>query len=245
MPTPVAAKPKKANARAAKKLRRATVNRDKTRQRLLEIAIRLFARRGFHGVSVDDVARAAHLSKRLPYYYFGSKDRLYRAVLLEVYRRIEGIEIQAIESEKSPSEKLTALVEGYFVFLRDNPEFTRLVLWGNLENGKHFPEGLLTKLPLVHRVREIVYDGVATGEFRHDLDIPHLLINVIGLSFIYFSNSYSLAQVLQLDLNTPSAHARALRQIKSVLMHGIRAKSPAIAARAAKNVAEVARTPGG
>ena len=206
--------------------KRPAPDRERTYRRLLQAAIKLFARRGFHGVSVDEIAIAAHLSKRLPYYYFGSKDGLFRAALVEVYRRIEGMEFRVVDSAASPSEKLVALLEGYFVFLRENPEFTQLLLWGNLEQGRHFPSGVLSKAPLLRRFRQIVEEGIATGEFRRDLTTPHLLINVIGLVFIYFSNRFSLSQVLALDLDSPQEHERALMQVKTVLLDGIR--TPAI-----------------
>jgi len=158
----------------------------------------------------------------MPYYYFGSKLALYRAVLLEVYKRIETTELEVIDSTLSPSEKLAGLLSGYFVFLRQNPEFTQLLLWGNLERGRHFPKGLMTKLPLLRRLRQIVDEGVAAGEFRSDLDNSHLLINIIGLTFIYFSNRFSLSQALNLDLDAAQEHEKAIRQVSSVLLEGIR-----------------------
>lgn len=171
---------------------------------------------------MEEIADTTHLSKRLPYYYFRSKKGLFRAALIEVYRRIEGMEFQAVDSAASPSGKLAALLEGYFVFLRENPEFTRLLLWGNLEKGRHFQNGILTKAPLLGRFRQIVHEGVENGEFRSDLDVPHLLINVIGLVFIYFSNRTSLSNVLGLDLGSTKEHNRALIQVKSVLLDGMR-----------------------
>ena len=216
-----AARPRSSKPRRAR--RRAPPNRDRTYGRLLQIATRLFAARGFHGVSVDDIAAAAHVSKRMPYYYFGSKEALYRLASTAVYQRIEGMEIEVVESTLSPPEKLAALAEGYFVFLRDNPDFTRFLLWGNLENGRHFSK-VLTKTPLLRRLHQIVEEGIAAGEFRADLDIPHLLINVIGLSFIYFSNHYSLSQVLELNLDSPREHERAVKQMKSILLDGVKVR---------------------
>lgn len=158
----------------------------------------------------------------MPLYYFGSKQSLYRAVLAEVYRDIGTVETQVVDSDKPPSEKLVALLEGYFAFLEQNPQFTRLILWGNLEQGQHFPKGRLTKIPLLQRFRKVVDEGVASGEFRADLDVSHLLINVMGLCFVYFSNRYSLSEALELDLGAAAVRERAIQQVKSVLLDGIR-----------------------
>jgi AcrR family transcriptional regulator len=198
-------------------------NPDRTRRRLLQAAIKLFARQGFHAVSVDEIVEQAKVNKRMVYHYFGSKDALFEAALVEVYGRIESIEFQAFESGHSPTEKLSHLLESYFQFLDDEPEFTRLLQWENLEKGRHLTKEnhLLTKNPFYARFRAIVEDGIAAGEFRKDLDIPHLLIHFIGLCFIYHSNRFSLSQSLELDLGSVEVKQQGLKQVLALVFEGI------------------------
>ena len=59
-------------------------NPDRTRRRLLQAAIKLFAKQGFHAVSVDEIVDLAKVNKRMVYHYFGSKDALFEAALVEV-----------------------------------------------------------------------------------------------------------------------------------------------------------------
>jgi len=208
-------------------------NPDRTRRRILQAAIRLFARQGFHAVSVDAIVALAQVNKRMVYHYFGSKDALFEAALVEVYQRIEKIEFHAIERGRTPREKLARLLESYFAFLDDEPEFTRLLQWENLEKGRHLTteNHLLTKNPFFARFQAIVQDGIASGEFRHDLNVPHLLIHFIGLCFIYHSNRFSLSQSLELDLGDPAEKQRGLRQVLNLVFEGI-ASAPAAAASA-------------
>src|SRR5665213_973597 len=112
-------------------------NSDRTRRRLLDTSIRLFSARGYHGVSVDQIVAGARVNKRMVYHYFGSKKAIYRAALLEVYNRIEGLEFHAEEDVGHPKEKLKRLLHSYFTFLHKNPEFTQMVQWGNVEGGQH------------------------------------------------------------------------------------------------------------
>jgi TetR/AcrR family transcriptional regulator len=209
-------------------------NPDRTRRRILHAAIRLFARHGFHAVSVDLIVGQARVNKRMVYHYFGSKDALFEAALSEVYTRIEAIEFHAVERGRSPREKLSRLLESYFEFLDDEPEFTRLLQWENLEKGRHLTKEnhLLTKNPFFERFRAIVQDGVATGEFRGDLDVRHLMIHFIGLCFIYHSNRFSLSQSLELDLGNAKVKARGLNQVLTLVFEGI-ASPPAANARGA------------
>lgn len=202
-------------------------NPDRTRRRLLQAAVRLFAARGYHGVAVDQIVAAARVNKRMVYHYFGSKDAIFEAALHEVYSRIESIEFYAVERGRSPREKLTRLLESYFAFLDENPEFTQMLLWENLEKGTRLvkQDHVLTKNPFLERFREIVEEGIALGEFRQDLHVPHLLIHFIGLCFIYHSNRFSLSQSLNMDLGDSKVRARGLDQVLLLVFEGIAAST--------------------
>ncbi|MFX8512213.1 helix-turn-helix domain-containing protein, partial [Acinetobacter baumannii] len=65
---------------------------DRTMANILEVATAEFADKGLAGARIDEIAALTHTSKRMIYYYFGSKEGLYLAVLEEAYRRIRQIE---------------------------------------------------------------------------------------------------------------------------------------------------------
>ena len=198
-------------------------NPDRTRRRLLRAAIKLFAQQGFHAVSVDAIVDLAKVNKRMVYHYFGSKDALFEAALVEVDGRIESIEFHAVELGRDPAEKLARLWESYFAFLDDEPEFTRLLQWENLEKGRHLTKAnhLLTKNPFFERFQAIVQEGIAAGDFRADLNVAHLLIHFIGLCFIDHSNRFSLSQSPNLDLGDVDVKQQGLRQVPALVSAGI------------------------
>jgi len=197
-------------------------NAARTRQKLLETAIRLFSAKGFHGVSVDAIVEAAKVNKRMVYHYFGSKPGLYQEALHEVYQRIEAVEFHAVNRGKTPREKLTRLLETYFEFLDNEPDFTRFLQWENLEHGVHIAKGrTLTKNPFLQQFRAIVEDGIKLGQFHPNLNVPQLLIHLIGLCFIYHSNRFSLSAGLQIDLGDPKIKAEGLDQVIALVFDGI------------------------
>ena len=198
-------------------------NPDRTRRRLLRAAIKLLAQQGFHAVSVDAIVDLAKVNKRMVYHYFGSKDALFEAALVEVDGRIESIEFHAVGLGRDPAEKLARLWESYFAFLDDEPEFTRLLQWENLEKGRHLTKAnhLLTKNPFFERFQAIVQEGIAAGDFRADLNVAHLLIHFIGLCFIDHSNRFSLSQSLNLDLGDVDVKQQGLRQVPALVSAGI------------------------
>lgn len=204
----------------------ATAPRDpvKTRQRLLDAAIKLFAESGFNGVSVDQIVDSVNVNKRMVYHYFGSKDKLYQEVLESIYQRIEQIEFRAIDRGRDPQEKLSRLLESYFDLINNEPEFTRLLLWENLQKGRHLAKGnaALTKNRFLKKFGAIIQDGIERGDFREDLNIPHLLIHFTGLCFIYQSNRFSLSNSLGVDLADPDVQEAGLRQVLVLVFEGIK-----------------------
>ena len=65
---------------------------DRTKANIIEIATHEFSEKGLSGARIDEIAERTRTSKRMIYYYFESKEGLYRAVLEDSYRRIRTIE---------------------------------------------------------------------------------------------------------------------------------------------------------
>ena len=204
----------------------ATRDPERTRARLLRTGIRLFAARGFHGVSVDEIVAAAKVNKRMVYHYFGSKEDLYLEVLGEVFARLAEPELGAVDREGAPDQKLRRLLAAYYDFLDENPEIVRLLLWENLDGGRHIAAepGRLSKNPFVERFRAIIDEGVRAKIFRAPRDARHLLVNLIGLCFIYHSNRHSLAASIGVGVDPTERRAR-LEQACDLVLHGLHARA--------------------
>ena len=77
---------------------------------IIEVATHEFSEKGLAGARIDEIAEAMRTSKRMIYYYFGSKEGLYLAVLEEAYRRIRSIEAELHLEDLAPEEALRKLV---------------------------------------------------------------------------------------------------------------------------------------
>lgn len=202
-------------------------NPRETQSRLLKTAVRLFARHGYHGVSVDAIVSACKVNKRMVYHYFGSKENLYRECLLTVYQRLETQELAVMDNPEDPEKVLTEVIRAYFSFHARNPEFVRLLLWENLNNGKAIAKvkRLLSKHPALSGLRRVLELGVEQKKFRGDIRAEELLIQIIGLSFIYHSNRHTLSQALSLDLASPAVQNRGRDAAIQLVLDGIRLHS--------------------
>jgi TetR/AcrR family transcriptional regulator, fatty acid metabolism regulator protein len=141
---------------------------DKRRQ-LLDAAVRVFARKGFHASRVGDIAEEAGVAHGLLYHYFRSKDQVLEAVFHEnwsiLLARIASVE----ESDQPAADQIrhiAAIVLRTWLHL---PDVVRVVV---REFGRS-PElaeriGELT-LP-IEAIQRVIARGIERGEFRQDLD---------------------------------------------------------------------------
>lgn len=103
---------------------------EQTRQRILAAALDEFSAKGISGARVDTIAEQARVNKRMLYYYFGSKEELFRAVLrarfAEAARDQESPPVRP-----SPADRLPALAERF----ASSPQYVRLLMWEALERS--------------------------------------------------------------------------------------------------------------
>ena len=92
-----------------------------TRERLVRTAMRLFAERGYAGVSNREIVEACGLTKGAIYWYFESKEHLFRTVVAETLERWEHRVMEAIGQASTPEQKLSRTFR-LFVEVLDDPE---------------------------------------------------------------------------------------------------------------------------
>lgn len=196
------------------------------KERLLDAALNLFADRGYDGVAVDEIVDAAGVNKRMVYHYFGSKEGIYAAVLEQAYEGVRASEEKFFAQRRSratPRRAMRDLVALYFEFLRSHPEFVRLLLWENLQRGTHLGQTgpAVTKSPMLAHLQELLDAGTADGSFRCGLDARQLLVSLIGLCLVYFSNRHTLARTVGLDVSAPEVMQSAIEATAALLLDGI------------------------
>ena len=104
-----------------------------TRRKILESAIANFSASGLNGSTVDDIAGSAGVNKQRIYAYFGSKQKLFEAALLEVFLRVKLYSNKTLEKAESNLEQLSSAVFKSFMRVHDEqPALWRLLAWANL-----------------------------------------------------------------------------------------------------------------
>ena len=185
------------------------------------MATKEFAEKGLSGARIDEIAAATQTSKRMIYYYFGSKDGLYVAVLEEAYRRMRTIEAQLHLDDLSPQDALRKLVGFTFDHHHDNPDFIRLVMSENMQRGEYLAKSnLIQKLntSVIDTVRKLYERGLAAGVFRAQLDPIDIHASISALTFYNVSNRHTFDLIFKRSSHTAKAlAARRANIIETIL----------------------------
>lgn len=198
-------------------------NPERTRLRLLTVATTVFSKHGYDGVSVDQIVAAARLNKRMVYHYFTNKEGLYAEVLRSVFERLTRLELKTFDQSDNPADSVRNILQAYFQFLEENPEFVSLLSWENLHHGRFIAKhpDLLSKSPVLERLQTVIQNGVEQGVFRSGINIKHLLVSMISLCFVYHANRFTLSQSVGLDLHSPKVLAQGLQHAIDLVLNGL------------------------
>jgi len=208
---------------AAKRTRVTTRTNDpeRTMAGIMQIATQEFAAKGLAGARIDAIADATHTSKRMIYYYFGSKEGLYLAVLEESYRRIRQTEEDLQLSGLPPAQGLAKLVGFTFDHHTGNQDFVRLVMSENIQRGEYLAQSKLIQdmnLSVIQSIQELYERGVKDGVFRKGLDPIDIHASISALTFFNVSNRHTFDLIFKRNGHTPRALAlRRQRVIEMVL----------------------------
>jgi TetR/AcrR family transcriptional regulator len=185
-----------------------------TREAILEAAERIFADEGLEGARTDAIAAAAGVNKALLYYYFRSKEELYRAVLEDYVADFNRQALEVLSSEGSAGSLLLRYINLHFDFIgahrHHGPLFQRMLMadeksWVRLAREQG--------LPRLKALLNVIERGMRSGEFRR-MDSIHAAISLVSLIVFYFSSASVLRAVSGID---PYAKANVERRREEVL----------------------------
>ncbi len=186
-------------------------DRDRTRAEILEVATREFAEHGYSGARVDEIAERTRTTKRMLYYYFGSKEGLYTEVLEHAYAEIRAAE-QAVDVEHlDPLAAIRRLAELTFDHHEAHPDFIRLVGIENIHRAEHMQaSGRLADLnmPAIHRIARILERGRAENVFTRSADAVDVHMIISAYCVFRVANRYTWRTLFDRDLLDPQARTR-------------------------------------
>ena len=160
--------------------------RETTQARILDAALELFERKGYHETSVDDIVHSSHLSKGAIYGYFDSKEELFERLQgREIAKNLELLKVE-LAGLPSARARLVRLAEFAFDWRRKlSVERGRMILefsaasirMKGVRNGMEARYDRLRSL-----ISPVLDEGVINGEFRRDLDTDSVITILIAIT---------------------------------------------------------------
>lgn len=202
---------------------RATAARDDVRERLLDVAIRLFVERGYTEVGVREIARSARATPGMIAYYFGDKVGLYEAAFDRVFERLIA-EIQSLAADPpkdvDPIEAFLALYVRTIARAPWIPQFIlREVATRDGPLRRRFVERYGRRIGAV--APQLFAREVQSGHLRRDLDPVLTLVSVLALCVFPFVAAPVMAPVLGLKVDADFAE-RLIAHNARLLREGVR-----------------------
>lgn len=183
------------------------------KQRLLEAALTLFNEKGYAATSVREIVDKAGVTKPVLYYYFKNKEELYIELLRIPFERLDHM-LSAIRSTGgSARRRIEGLLDHMLALFIDNLREARLMysIYYGPPQGAPFFDFESTHLSLASVTRELVVEGIDSGEFACDPDTTTWLL--IGAA------NYVMEE--QLCHREPLIHRDGLRRMIGQIFQGI------------------------
>jgi AcrR family transcriptional regulator len=197
-----------------------------TKREILIAAMTEFAEKGLKGARVDDIAAKTRTTKPMIYYHFGSKEKLYAAVMEEAYVRGREKE-QGLHLDDLPVQQaMQRLVEVTFDHHAANPDYVRLVCVENMERARHIgkrPTLVQRNAIAIETVRTLLERGEREGIFRTGLDPWHVHFLINSFCFMRVSNRYTWNAVFEKDLWDPEDAALQRQLIIEAVLRYVKA----------------------
>ncbi|VWB68563.1 TetR family transcriptional regulator [Burkholderia arboris] len=180
-----------------------------------------FASGGLFGARVDQIARRAETNERMLYYYFGSKEQLFTAVLEHAFSALTEAERVLELDGVAPVEAVTRLAHFVWDYYRDHPELLRLINNENLHEARYLHKSTRIRemmSPIVAKLGNVLTRGQKAGLFRSDVDPLRFYVTLSGLGYYIVSNRFTLAATLGRDFTDTDERAEMVRMNTEVLL---------------------------
>jgi AcrR family transcriptional regulator len=195
------------------------------RNRILDTASAVFAEVGFAGARVDEIAVRAGVNKAMLYYHVGDKRALYTAVLTRNFDRVRDAIDAPLNTAGTARDRLEALITALTNVVQAYPDHPRIMLREIASGAANLPpEGLARMLEMVAVVRDVLREGVSSGEFR-PLDPVLTHLTIVG-ALIFLNATAPIrerAEELDADFDFPEPSVDVAAFLNDMLLDGVTA----------------------
>lgn len=183
-------------------------------EKIFNSAEELFIKRGFDGVSINDIAVHANVAKGLIFYYFENKKALFNAVLDQYYTMQAETLMGAVVAKGTVRERVYAGIDAYLDFVEKNPGYPKLIQ-REICSGSENIEKIMQYMMPMQQWGESVFGDIFPAE--GSLSPRHFFISVFGMAINYYTYMPVLEQLWDGDQMSVPALAERREHLHFVL----------------------------
>jgi AcrR family transcriptional regulator len=191
------------------------------RARIIQAAMDEFAARGFKGASMDDIAARTHTTRALINYYFGSKEKIYLAVLEHVYAEIREAEGQLDLDHLVPVDAIRRIVQFTFDYYLSHEGFVRLVVAENQAKGRHLKKSRAMRTlnrPIIDTLAQVIARGQRDGSFRAGIDPVEVHMSIAALGMFNVTNQHTFSAIFQREMGAKGDVRRRREMVTEMIL---------------------------
>jgi TetR/AcrR family transcriptional regulator len=165
-----------------------------SKEKIIDTAIEVFAEKGKFGTRMEEIAALAGVNKAMVYYYFSTKENLYK----EVIQKIQAAHFTFITNKieyiashySSPKDKLVESIKAHFEAVSKNTNYTKILIGALVNNPEYIHQAMENLLKESHAklhkfLDTILKEGIDAKLFR-DIDPLQTQISIMGINLIFF-----------------------------------------------------------
>jgi TetR/AcrR family transcriptional regulator len=204
-------------------------NEISSRDRILDAAEALFAKRGYAGVGLREVAEVVGLGKSSLFHHFKNKPQLYAAVCGRILCRIEESLMRTLAAGGSPVDRLERWLDDLVNLLVDNPSYARVLLRSLFEDDDlagEMPEEIEVEraiASIMGSAAALLREGMGSGAFRA-ANVPHMLLSLVGITVFPFASGDFGQEILGKDVFDPAEVERRKHELREFIRFGLIAR---------------------
>ena len=193
---------------------------DGVRKAIFDAAVKIFARKGYHGTTIRDIVEAAGVTQPMVYYYFGSKEQLFITCVKELFVQLAA-EYESIDRNQPFKDFLFEFVRAGSEMYRKNPESILLIV-----NYIHFPEEYPRFIEIkdyglksIQLLSEVMAEAKKRGEVNPEIEEKYAALTVLGA--VSFAGTLHFISDYVVDIGFSDSIWHIKEQIYKIIAYGL------------------------
>ena len=197
-----------------------------SRQRILDAALKEFADNGFSGARMDSIAGAAEVNKALPFYYFSSKENLYREVVAMVMGEFLGMIRPILTDQLTPESLFERFPRAIIEFFSGRRDFLRIIGRELLDGSSRVPDLMARRIRSEPHGGPVFFGRKVEKWYRDGLiresDPVQFMLNLFSMSIFSILARPMVEAVFQRSGESDSVfYEKRIRGVTAVLKKGL------------------------